>query len=184
MSEHSISPPTPGNRSRWASLRKLGPTALWFFLDFCPSLVLTGIAQVYFFSFGRQRRPELVSGPTYQVFRNTRPKCDVLRALSHRDRLLVLEQGIPGGYDRQVLAKRFLGCSTVRESTNEPIGAGGTPACAARLHRIDFDRVLRTRTHSLAVANLGSRSGRHCCPTEQLVRSSSATTSGFELFGW
>lgn len=124
MSEHSINPPTPGIAPDGRPYANWGLRALGFFLDFLPALVLTGIAQVYFFSSVVSVDQNWAGGPTYQVFETRGPS-----AMFYVLYLIAIvywfwNKGFLEGTTGKSLAKRFLGYSTVRESTNEPIGAG------------------------------------------------------------
>jgi hypothetical protein len=104
------------------------PYATWlirafgFFLDILPALILTLIAQFFFFSSTVNVERNWSGGPTYQVFETRGPDATfyVLYAIA-----LIYwfwNKGYLEGKTGKSLAKRVLGYSTVNEATNEPIG--------------------------------------------------------------
>ncbi|MFA7265377.1 MAG: RDD family protein [Candidatus Nanopelagicales bacterium] len=98
--------------------------ALGFFLDFLPALILTTIAQMYFYSSTTVVTRTFSDGPDYQVFETHGPGFTFYLLYLIAILYWFSNKGYLEGTTGRSLAKRLLGCSTVDEATNQPIGVG------------------------------------------------------------
>lgn len=98
--------------------------ALAFFLDFLPALILTGVAQVFFYSSITVVSQNYSGGPEYQVFETRGPGFAFYLLYVIAIVYWFWNKGYLEGTTGQSLAKRFLGYSTLSEHTNRPLGLG------------------------------------------------------------
>ena len=122
MSEQSVTPHTPGIAPDGRPYATWPIRAFGFFLDFLPALILTSIAQTFFFSSIANVENNWAGGPTYQVFETRGPSFTFYLLYAIAIIYWFWNKGYLEGSTGRSLAKRLLRYSTVNESTNEPIG--------------------------------------------------------------
>ncbi|MGB3675441.1 MAG: RDD family protein [Candidatus Nanopelagicales bacterium] len=98
--------------------------ALGFFLDFLPALILTMIAQMFFYSSTTVVTRSFGDGPQYQVFETQGPGFMFYLLYLIAIGYWFWNKGFLEGTTGKSLAKRFLGYSTYDEATNQPLGVG------------------------------------------------------------
>ncbi len=125
MSEESATPHTPGIAPAGRPYATWWIRALGFFLDLLPALILTTIAELFFFSSIVNVENNWAGGPTYQVLETRGPGFSFYLLFAIAIIYWFWNKGYLEGTTGKSLAKRLLGLCTVSEATNEPIGGAG-----------------------------------------------------------
>lgn len=123
MSDSTAAAPTPGIAPDGREYAGWPVRALGFFLDFLPALILTAIAQMFFFSSTVVVSRSFSDGPEYQVFETRGPGFMFYLLYVIAIVYWFWNKGYREGTTGKSLAKGFLGYSTVDERTNQPLGA-------------------------------------------------------------
>ena len=122
MSEQSATPHTPGIAPDGRHYATWAVRARGFFLHCLRALLLTSIAQTFYFSSVVNVENNWAGGPTYQVVETRGPSVMFYLLYAAAVIYWFWNKGYLEGTTGKSLAKRALGYSTVNEDSNEPLG--------------------------------------------------------------